>query len=89
MNRFAVKLYSKFTGDTIFLGSIYRSKEAAVEYADTLCDECNSVQVYELGEHQEVWKNKDIGFVSCKRENQINKSERGKNENTYPNRYSC
>lgn len=62
--RWAIRLYSKHTGDAITLGIKHETREAAEAYAaKEVCSRCNGVSFFPV-EDDDVWANKVDGFVS-------------------------
>jgi hypothetical protein len=63
MTKYAIRLSSRHTGDSIVLGSMYNTKEEAQKYADMeVCGRCNIVKIFPVDD-DERWINKNIGFM--------------------------
>lgn len=60
--KFIIQLRSKYTGDTIHLGSSYKTKEEAKHFAETrICNRCNYYDIYSVP-NDFVYGGKQIGF---------------------------
>ena len=62
--KYYIRLYSKYTGDSIVLGSKYNTRESAIEYAEkNVCSRCNRYEINNVPDEFH-WINKERGFVS-------------------------
>ncbi len=60
--KFVIQLRSKYTGDTLHLGSSYKSREEAERFAETgICQRCNYYNIYKVP-NDFVYGGKHIGF---------------------------
>ena len=64
--KYGIRLYSKYTGETITLGVQYHSQEEAKKDAEKTCQRCNSYSIIPIGDDA-FWVDKTIGFLSGKR----------------------
>ena len=71
--KFGVCIYSKYTGESIFLGSQYDTYEDAKEGAEKqVCPRCNRIEIINIPKNS-IWVDKNTGFASL--ESQKNKLE--------------
>lgn len=60
--KYAVQVISKYTGDTVWLGTKHETREAAKEFAEKeVCTRCNRFDLW-LVEDDAVWINRHRGF---------------------------
>ncbi len=70
---FGIRIYSKYTGESIVLGSQYDTYEDAKEGAEEqVCSRCNRIEIIHIPKNF-IWVDKNTGFASL--ESQKNKLE--------------
>ncbi len=85
---FVISLYSKYTGESIHLGSSYKTRKKAE--AEDYCTRCNSINIHEVPDDF-VWSGKEYGFVCVqerdliKRPKVMVKQRKARDENPHPN----
>jgi len=64
--RYCIQLANKYTGETIHLGTMFKTREDAQVYADKdCCSRCNYIHIVMVSGDKE-WGGKHRGFVNQK-----------------------
>lgn len=68
-HKWGIVIYSKYTGESITLGSQYDSYDDAVKGAELqVCERCNRIEIMPIPLNS-LWVNKKEGFKQIKNEN--------------------
>ena len=63
-HKFGISLRSKYTGESIILGSQFDTREEAEKWAEKgVCSRCNSINIIHIPSDA-IWVDKRRGFVS-------------------------